>query len=69
MKMKIDGIRRRARALGINPSGKDRSKLIREIQTAEGNFPCFQTAEDFCDQSDCCWREDCLTKTAEVRAV
>jgi hypothetical protein len=34
--------------------------LIREIQKAEGNFDCFKTASDYCDQWACCFRTDCL---------
>jgi hypothetical protein len=34
--------------------------LIVAIQKAEGNFPCFKTANGICDQIDCMWREECL---------
>jgi hypothetical protein len=39
-------------------------ELIRRIQRAEGNFDCFGTAIDYCDQSQCCFREDCLKPSA-----
>jgi len=39
-----------------------KADIIREIQKSEGNFPCFGTAKDFCDQTDCIWRDDCLSK-------
>lgn len=51
---------RRARALGIKTSRLRKAELIRAIQVAEGNFPCFGTADGFCDRYDCLWREDCL---------
>lgn len=34
--------------------------LIRSIQTAEGNFDCFGTANGYCDQWECRWRTFCL---------
>ena len=39
-----------------------KGEIIRAIQEAEGNFPCFGTARDgHCDREDCAWKEDCLT--------
>jgi hypothetical protein len=38
-----------------------KENLIRSIQLAEGNFPCFGTATaGLCDQTNCLWRVDCL---------
>ena len=37
-----------------------KAELIRAIQQHEGNYPCFGTAEGFCDRRDCLWREDCI---------
>ncbi len=62
--MTVAEVREKARALGISPSRKRKLELIREIQTREGNFPCFGTATDYCDQLDCCFREDCLGKNS-----
>ena len=45
---------------GINPKKMKKAEMIRAIQEQEGNFPCFETAADYCDQDDCMWREDCL---------
>ncbi|MBI5345069.1 MAG: SAP domain-containing protein, partial [Deltaproteobacteria bacterium] len=36
--------------------------LVRAIQTKEGNFPCFGTAEVYCDQLNCSFRDDCLSR-------
>ncbi len=58
--MKMQEIRKKAKALGINSFGKTKVQLIKEIQKAEGNFDCFGTATDYCDQFDCCFRELCL---------
>lgn len=45
----------------MNPARMSKGEIIRAIQEAEGNFPCFGTARDgFCDREDCMWKEDCL---------
>jgi hypothetical protein len=59
--MKVAEIKERARDAGIKSGRMRKSELIRAIQEREGNFPCFGTAEGWCDQQDCCWREDCLS--------
>jgi hypothetical protein len=59
--MKMEEIRLKARALGIKTKGVRKNDLIGEIQKKEGNFDCFGTTEDYCDQWNCCVREDCLT--------
>ena len=59
--MNMQDIRKKAKILDIKPGKKRKADLIRFIQTTEGNFPCFGHAEDFCDQLECCWRDDCLT--------
>ncbi len=59
--MKIQEIRVRAKSVGLrNIFGLSKAEIIRRIQRAEGNFDCFGTAKDFCDQRECCFREDCL---------
>lgn len=59
--MKIQKVRAIAKAKGVNSARKSKGEIIRAIQEAEGNFPCFGTARDgYCDQCDCVWREDCL---------
>jgi hypothetical protein len=60
--MKMNEIREKAKALGIKVMATTKkSDLIRQIQRAEGNFDCFGTVKDYCDQWDCCFREDCLS--------
>lgn len=59
--MRLREIERRARARGVKDTWKYSKKdLIKAIQSREGNFDCFSTARDYCDQLACCWREDCL---------
>jgi len=62
--MLIEEIKKRAKAAGVKvAAGKvNKLELIRQIQTAEGNFPCFGTSEGYCDQTDCCFGPDCLSK-------
>ncbi|MBN1307977.1 MAG: hypothetical protein JXA18_08680 [Chitinispirillaceae bacterium] len=59
--MDITMVREKAKALGIKTARKNTTDLIKSIQKAEGNFPCFKTANGFCDQVDCLWRTDCLS--------
>jgi len=59
--MKMNEIKMKAKALGIKVMATTRkADLIRKIQRAEGNFDCFGTATEYCDQWDCCYREECL---------
>ncbi len=58
--MKITDIRKEAKRLGVETTGMNKTDMIRAIQVAEGNFPCFKTATDYCDQLNCSWRDDCL---------
>lgn len=58
--MTVTEIKEMATKLGIKAGKMKKSDLIQEIQKAEGNFPCFGTATDYCDQLNCLFREDCL---------
>jgi hypothetical protein len=61
--MTLPEIRKMAKKLGLKSGPKTRkADLIRQIQRAEGNFDCFATASDTCDQYGCLWRGDCLGK-------
>jgi hypothetical protein len=59
--MNMVEVKAKARLLGIKTSQKKKGDLIRQIQRAEGNFDCFGTAKEYCDQQDCCFKEDCLS--------
>lgn len=58
--MKVSEIKKRAKSLGVKVAKRKKAELIRAVQEAEGNFPCFGTAQGYCEQQDCCWRDDCL---------
>jgi hypothetical protein len=58
--MTIDKIKRKAKKLGINSGKMKKIDLIRSIQTAEGNTPCFGTTNGSCEQVQCCFIKDCL---------
>jgi len=61
--MELKELKEKARQSGVKPkTGMKKEILIRAIQTAEDNFPCFGTAKDYCDQPSCCFRADCLPK-------
>lgn len=68
--MKIQEIRLLAKELSVNSFGKSKVDLIREIQRAQGNFDCFGSAVDYCDQLECAFRELCLSeqKTKKKRS-
>jgi hypothetical protein len=53
-------IKKKAKSMGIANSKLEKEDLVHAIQESEGNFPCFKTAGDYCDQAACCWREDCI---------
>ena len=66
--MNIQEIRARAKALRLKETfGLSKGDLIRRIQKAEGNFDCFGTAKGYCDQLECCFREDCLRPSGTGR--
>jgi len=59
--MRLSEIEKKARFLGINDTWKySKKELVRKIQKSEGNFDCFATAINYCDQQGCCWRPDCV---------
>lgn len=64
-KMIMTDIRRIAKKRNIRPGQMKKQDLIRTIQRAEDNPPCFQTAVAPCDQYECCWRIDCLPKNVQ----
>lgn len=61
--MKLSDVQKIARTKGIKFDPKvQKPELIKTIQKAEGNFECFGTALNYCDQSVCMWKDDCLKK-------
>lgn len=68
--MRIGLVRAIAKSKGVNSARLKKADIVRAIQTAEGNFPCYGTAVDgFCDQQACLWREDCLPADAAPRTT
>jgi hypothetical protein len=58
--MKLDEIKEIARQHGIKVGRMKKAELVRAIQLAEQNDPCFETGKsDVCRQDSCAWREDC----------
>lgn len=66
--MKMQEIRAMSKKYGINSFGKSKDELIREIQRAEGNFDCFGTAQEYCDQLICSFRTVCLPDKGKKKA-
>ncbi|MBU1195067.1 MAG: SAP domain-containing protein [Proteobacteria bacterium] len=60
--MNMKQIQQMASDRGIKIARKKKADLIREIQQTEGNFACFGTAGDYCDQFACLFRDMCLIK-------
>jgi hypothetical protein len=59
--MRLSEIEKKAKNLGIKDTWKySKNELIKTIQRKEGNFDCFATAQNHCDQMSCAWRQDCL---------
>lgn len=58
--MNMTELKEKAKQLGVQAGKMTKGDLIRAIQKKEGNFPCFETAKDYCDQLQCLWRKACL---------
>lgn len=58
--MKMDEIKVIARQHQIKVGKATKSDLVRLIQLAEGNSPCFDSnSSKECGQNSCLWRKDC----------
>ena len=60
--MNMQTVKTLAKQFNIKTARKNKQELIREIQRAEGNFDCFGSAKDYCDQQECRFREMCLKR-------
>jgi len=66
--MKMNEIKIKAKVLGVKVMATtEKTYSVRQIRRAEGNFDCFGTAKDSCDQWNCCLREDCLPSAEPKR--
>ena len=59
--MNMNEVRTLGKSLGVNSFGKSKVELIKEIQREQGNFDCFGTAKDYCDQLECLFRASCFS--------
>ena len=58
--MNMIGVKDVARERGVKPGKMKKAELVRAIQSAEANAPCFNTRfSAACGQDGCLWREDC----------
>jgi hypothetical protein len=67
--MDMQEIRGLARDYGVKASRASKVELIQAIQTAEGNFNCFASADNGeCDQLECSWRDDCFAAAKKLHS-
>jgi len=59
--MTVKEVRAMAKRMGLKVGKSRKADLIRAIQTAEGNIPCYATDRvGHCGEENCLWRKDCL---------
>ncbi len=66
--MNMTEIKGKAKGLGVKIGNLRKTDLIRAIQTKEGNFPCFESAKEYCAEKACCWRDACLPSKKTIKA-
>ncbi len=66
--MNMTDIKGKAKELGVQIGKLRKADLIRAIQDKEGNFPCFETAKDYCSEKACCWRDACLPSKKTIKS-
>ena len=58
--MKLEEIKEIAKQHDIKAGKMKKAELVRAIQLAEQNDPCFETGQAAtCGQGGCLWRSDC----------
>lgn len=57
--MRIQEVRSKATALGLELGQMKKPDLIRAIQRREGYAACYGTFHAGCPYTDCCFRSDC----------
>lgn len=58
--MKFADVRTIAKGMGLKTARQSKTNLIRSIQEAESNIPCFGTDRvHSCGELGCLWRHDC----------
>jgi hypothetical protein len=59
--MRVEVVRAIAKSHGLRAGKRSKDELIKAIQSEEGNFGCYGTAnQGVCDQEACLWRADCF---------
>lgn len=59
--MRFQDIQKMAKSMNINTYRMKKTDLIRAIQSAENNIPCYGTERIVsCYEESCSWRKDCL---------
>lgn len=67
--MNMQEIREMAKVFAIKTSRMSKVKLIKAIQTSEGNFDCYASAATGeCDQLNCFWREACFDAAKKLNS-
>jgi hypothetical protein len=58
--MKLEEVKEIAKQHNIKAGKLKKADLVRAIQLAEQNDPCFETGKAVeCGQEECLWRSDC----------
>lgn len=58
--MKLEEVKEIAKQHNIKAGKLKKAELVRAIQLAEQNDPCFETGKaSECEQEECLWRTDC----------
>lgn len=59
--MRLSEVEKKAKSLGITDTWRlSKKELIKTIQRKEGNFDCFASGNNSCNQHACAWRSDCI---------
>lgn len=60
----LNQVKEMAKDLGLKFNNIKKADLIRNVQQAEGNFPCFQCdgAKENCHEENCLWRAECISE-------
>ncbi len=59
--MKLENVKEIAKRYDIKIGKLKKAELVRAIQAAELNDPCFETGKaSECGQEKCLWRTDCV---------
>ncbi len=58
--MRINEIKKMAKAMGVRTDRMKKADVIRAVQRAENNIDCYGTQRvEYCKENGCLWRSDC----------